>query len=261
MSSLILHRAIAIAVIVAAAAIATRITGVIFRRMEEREARTGPRGRRTTIFRLLRDVIRYVIDFLALVIALDKVGINTASILAGAGVLGLAISFGAQSVVQDLVTGAFLLYEDQFQVGERIALPALTLTGEVVELGLRTTRLRAATGELITVPNRLITEVTNFTRSVLGSGTVSVTVPVRLDADPLRVRQILEEAAGAVDRRASVTGMTEAVPGAQVWTLSATVPAQEDSAVGVRLREQALAELGRAGMLRLSWTGGGPDGA
>lgn len=261
MPTLILHRAIAIAVILVVAAVLTRVSALIFRRMEERDRQGGDHGRRTTIFGLLRDVTRYVIDFLALVIALDKVGINTASILAGAGVLGLAISFGAQSVVQDLVTGAFLLYEDQFQVGERIALPALNLSGEVVALGLRTTRLRAASGELITVPNRLITEVTNFTRSVLGTGTVSVIVPVRLDADPGRVRRVLEGVFASGDSRGAVVSMTDATGDGQFWTLSIQVPAGE-SGIGSQIRERALSELGRAGLIRPTMGGesGGHDG-
>ncbi len=260
MPSLIAHRALAIAVIIVVAAVIARVAAMVLRRMEERHARAGGPGRHTTVFPLLRDIVRYLIDFLAIVIALDKVGINTASILAGAGVLGLAISFGAQSVVQDFVTGAFLLYEDQFQVGEQIGLPALTLTGTVVQLGLRTTQLRAAGGELITVPNRFITEVTNFTRSVSREDVVSVVLPARLDADPTAVRRTLERVAAAVDSRAGVTGMTDATGGVQYWTLTATVPPQEQ-AIAEKLREQGLYELGAAGFLRGGALGGGADGA
>ncbi len=260
MPSLIAQRALAIAVIIVVAAATARVAALVLRRMEERHARTGAQGRHTTIFPLLRDIVRYLIDFLALVIALDKVGINTASILAGAGVVGLAVSFGAQSVVQDFVTGAFLLYEDQFQVGEQIGLPGLNLTGTVVEVGLRTTRLRAVGGELITVPNRFITEVTNFTRSVAREDTVSVILPARLDADPRDVRRTLERVAAAVDSRAGVAGMTDATGGVQLWTLTATVPPQ-DHDIAEKLREQGLYELGRAGMLRGPALEGGADGA
>ena len=86
-------------------------------------------------------------------------GIDIAPILAGAGILGLGISFGAQSLVKDIINGVFILIEDQFGVGDVI--DAGGFIGAVEELNLRTTQIRSADGELITIPNSFITVVKN----------------------------------------------------------------------------------------------------
>src|SRR5690606_38145008 len=87
------------------------------------------------------------------------VGVDTRSILAAAGILGLAVGFGAQNLVRDLVTGFFILSEDQFAVGDYIT--AAGVSGVVDSVGIRTTRLRDFGGELHIIPNGRIEQVTN----------------------------------------------------------------------------------------------------
>ncbi|MEI7028008.1 mechanosensitive ion channel family protein [Paenibacillus sp. y28] len=117
--------------------------------------------RRThTIGKLFNNVISYIVNFIAVLLILKLLGFDLAPFLAGAGVLGLAIGFGAQSLVKDVITGFFIIFEDQFAVGDIIQTG--TFKGTVEEIGLRVTRIRSWTGEVHIIPNGSITQVTNF---------------------------------------------------------------------------------------------------
>jgi small conductance mechanosensitive channel len=91
---------------------------------------------------------------------LNQFGIRLEPILAGAGVVGLAIGFGAQSLVKDVITGFFIIFEDQFAVGDIVQIG--TYKGTVEEIGLRVTKLKSWTGEVHFIPNGTINQVTNF---------------------------------------------------------------------------------------------------
>ncbi|PKU50674.1 mechanosensitive ion channel family protein [Lysinibacillus fusiformis] len=116
--------------------------------------------RQRTIARLLQSVISYVVYFSAIIGILSSLEIKVAGLLAGAGIVGLAIGFGAQSLVKDVITGFFIIFEDQFGVGDYIKINAAE--GTVVEIGLRTTKINGATGEQFIIPNGAIGEVVNY---------------------------------------------------------------------------------------------------
>ena len=92
--------------------------------------------------------------------SLTTLGIDVKGLIAGAGVLGLAVGFGAQSLVKDVISGFFIVFEDQFSVGDYVRIGQNE--GTVEEIGLRTTKLKNMTGELNIIPNGNILEVTNF---------------------------------------------------------------------------------------------------
>jgi small-conductance mechanosensitive channel len=116
--------------------------------------------RMTTVGKLMKNVASYVVYFITIMLILSEFGINLGPLLAGAGVLGLAVGFGAQSLVKDIITGFFIVLEDQFAVGDVIQTGLFKGTVEVI--GLRTTRIQSWTGEVHIVPNGMINEVTNF---------------------------------------------------------------------------------------------------
>jgi small-conductance mechanosensitive channel len=113
---------------------------------------------------------------------LSEIGINIAPLLAGAGIVGVAIGFGSQKLVQDLITGIFLLLENAMQVGDTVTVSGLT--GTVENLSVRTIRLRAGDGSVHIIPFSSVTSVTNTNR---GLGNASVTVSVAYDEDTDRV--------------------------------------------------------------------------
>ncbi|MGU3471940.1 mechanosensitive ion channel family protein [Paenibacillus sp. D51F] len=133
-------------------------------RILERESKVPLQTRRVvTVGRLMKNVASYVVYFITAMLVLPLVGIQIGPLLAGAGVLGLAIGFGAQSLVKDVITGFFIILEDQFAVGDIIQTG--TYKGTVELIGLRTTRLKSWTGEVHIIPNGTIAQVTNYSRN------------------------------------------------------------------------------------------------
>jgi small conductance mechanosensitive channel len=121
--------------------------------------------RGTTLRTLLKSVLQYTVFFIAAITILDELGVPVTAVLSAAGILGLAVGFGAQSLVKDIITGFFILFEDQFAVGEYIETEGVG--GIVEEVGLRITKLRDWGGQLHIIPNGKITMVTNHNRGSL----------------------------------------------------------------------------------------------
>ena len=122
-------------------------------------------SRRDTLTAILKKIVKYILYFIGVVISLELFDINTTSIIATAGVGGLAIGFGAQSLVKDIITVFFILLEDQYTIGDYIQIN--DKEGVVEELGLRVTKVRDFTGELHIIPNSSISVVTNRTRGAM----------------------------------------------------------------------------------------------
>jgi small conductance mechanosensitive channel len=142
-----------------------------------------------TVSQLLRSVGRVVIIGIALLLTLN-VFINIGPLLAGAGILGLAVSFGAQSLVKDVISGFFFLIENQFAVGDVIEVAGKS--GVVERMTLRVVMLRDAQGTVHTVPNGQITTVSNMTRK-WSRAVVDVDVDYETDID--RALEILRDEA------------------------------------------------------------------
>ena len=133
--------------------------------------------REQTLLKLLENTISYVVYFSAILAILQEFNIDVKGLLAGAGVLGLAVGFGAQSLVKDVISGFFILFEDQFSVGDYVKIG--TAEGSVEEIGLRTTKIKNFTGELFILPNGTISQVVNY--SMKNSlAIVDVTIPFEL---------------------------------------------------------------------------------
>jgi small conductance mechanosensitive channel len=143
-----------------------------------------PGARLTTISGLLQSIGQYVLLFIAAVMTLQLLGLNVAPVLASAGVLGLAIGFGAQKLVRDVITGFLILVEDQFAVGDTVTVGGNT--GVVEEMGMRITRLRDEVGKLVILSNGDISTVINHSRGPLA---VTVDVSVAPDTDLERLRE------------------------------------------------------------------------
>jgi small conductance mechanosensitive channel len=119
-------------------------------------------ARARTLLPLARNVLFIVLVVMVGLIVLAELGVNIAPLLAGAGVVGIAIGFGAQSLVKDVITGAFILFEDTIAVGDLVRLDAHA--GTVEALSIRAIRLRDGTGALHTVPFSAVGTVVNMSR-------------------------------------------------------------------------------------------------
>jgi small conductance mechanosensitive channel len=155
-----------------------------------REAQLARSARLRTLLPMLRTTLLVSIFSIVGLMVLSEIGINTGPLLAGAGVIGLAIGFGSQKLVQDIITGLFLLLENTMQVGDVVSLGGLS--GTVEALSIRSIRLRALDGSVHTVPFSAVTTVTNQTRDF---DYAVVDVSVGLNEDPERVADLLHAVA------------------------------------------------------------------
>jgi moderate conductance mechanosensitive channel len=155
-----------------------------------REGRLARATRLRTFLPMLRTTLLSIIVTVVVLTALSEIGVNIAPLLAGAGIVGIAIGFGSQKLVQDLITGLFLLLENTMQVGDTVTVSGLS--GVVENLSIRTIRLRAGDGSVHTVPFSSVTTVTNTSRGI-GNAAISVDVAYKEDTD--RVGAVLEEIA------------------------------------------------------------------
>ena len=115
-----------------------------------------------TLASLLVSIVNYTLLFVGLLTILSVLGVNLGPVLATAGITGLAISFGAQRLVRDLINGFFILLEDQFAVGEYVTVDGIS--GTIETMGMRITRLRDDEGRLVTIANGDINRVINHSR-------------------------------------------------------------------------------------------------
>ncbi|HUE75559.1 MAG TPA: mechanosensitive ion channel family protein [Chloroflexota bacterium] len=160
------------------------------------------RSRALTLRRLFEDIARYTLVIYAGYLILREVGLDLTPVLASVGILGLAFSLGAQSLVRDILTGLFLLFEDQLHVGDFVEVVGVAgASGIVEEFGLRATRIRNIQGELHFIPNGQIGAINRYTH-----GYVTYFVDLRLPSGVERAEavKIVEETAGEVCRQVDV---------------------------------------------------------
>lgn len=130
---------------------------------EDQENQAQLEKRAGTLGSILIATGNIIIYIIILLMTLNLFGINIAPILAGAGIIGLAIGFGAQSLVKDFVSGLFILLENQYSVGDKVKIG--TFEGEVLKITMRSTILRDEEGKTFYISNGLIKDVTNFSQS------------------------------------------------------------------------------------------------
>ena len=157
------------------------------RRLADRQVGNSQRASQLrTMATILRATSYSIIGFILLLHVLSLFNINLTPLLASAGVVGVGIGLGAQSIFKDMLNGIFILVEDQYNVGEVVRLASLT--GTVEDLTLRLTRLRDSDGTLHIIPNSQIATVSNLSRDY---SVASLPVSVDATADPDRVIEVL----------------------------------------------------------------------
>jgi len=177
--------------------IGLRIIAFFSKRMQKSAAAMVGNAHRAAQLRTLAGIIRAtgysVIAFYFFIQILGALGVPLGSFIAAAGVIGLGISFGAQSIFKDMLTGLFILLEDQYAIGDTIKIAGLQ--GTVEHLTLRMTKLRDGDGTLYIVPNSQITTVSNLSRDF---SVATLSVSVSTNEDPDRVLRVLRELAAVV---------------------------------------------------------------
>lgn len=155
-----------------------------------RDAKAARSARVRTLLPMLRTALMITIVVIVAFIFLTEIGVNVAPLIAGAGVVGIAIGFGSQTLVRDVITGIFLLFEDAMAVGDVVQVGGLS--GVVEQLSIRSIKLRAQDGSLHIIPFSAVTTVTNMTRD-FAFAVVDVNVAYGEDTD--RVTEVLKQIA------------------------------------------------------------------
>ena len=152
--------------------------------------------RSETLHKLIRSAIRYTIYFIAFFQILSTLGINTTSIVASAGIASVAIGFGAQSLVKDIISGFFIILEGQFDVGDEVKLynqAAFIAGGSVISLGLRSTKIRSGNGEIYFIPNGSINQVINYSLTYnLAEVKFSIQIDETIEVIEERIQKVLD---------------------------------------------------------------------
>ena len=173
-----------------------RVVKFFVNRMRRVAERTGGLGRAAqlrTMASILRATSISILGFLAFLQLLKLLNINYAPLLASAGIVGVGIGLGAQSLFKDIINGIFILVEDQYNVGETVKIASLT--GTVEDLTLRLTRLRDGDGTLYIIPNSQVATVSNLSRDF---AVAALSISVDASADSKRVLALLQTVAQQV---------------------------------------------------------------
>lgn len=181
--------ALTIVLILAGAAVVVRLLNAVVRRtLAPRGDRFLDETRVRTLRPLLESVVRYVVYFIAVVMVLREVGVDATAVLASAGVIGLAVGFGAQHVIRDVIAGFFLLAEGLIRVGDVITVGEHT--GLVEHVGVRTTQIRKYSGELWSIRNGELSVFGNLNRDF---SRAIAEIGVAYEADIRRAMAVMQE--------------------------------------------------------------------
>ncbi len=141
-----------------------------------------------TILTLIIGILRYLFVIVGVVWGLSILGVNAAAVLAGLGILGLILGFGAQSLIEDVITGLFIIFEGKYAIGDIIILD--DFRGTVRDIGVRTTTIEDAGKNLKVVNN---SDIRNFQNRSRNTSIAACEVSVSYDTDLLKLEQILSE--------------------------------------------------------------------
>ncbi|KFC02011.1 potassium efflux system protein/small-conductance mechanosensitive channel [Trabulsiella guamensis ATCC 49490] len=161
-----------------------------------------PSARTRTLLTLFRNALAVVISTITVMIVLSEIGVNIAPLLAGAGALGLAISFGAQTLVKDIITGIFIQFENGMNTGDLVTIGPLT--GTVERMSIRSVGVRQDTGAYHIIPWSSITTFANFVR---GIGSVVANYDVDRQEDTDKANQALKDAVAELMEQEAIRGL------------------------------------------------------
>ncbi len=255
-ASSLLARLVVVLILVLAGWVAYRVSMSLLRRVLRRPAdgtaSDGTRAQRVrTLVPFLSSIIRYLVAFVVGMLVLQELGVDVRALAVSAGVAGLAIGFGAQSLIKDVISGLFILFERLIAVGDVIEVGAHT--GVVESVGIRVTKIRKFSGELRIVPNG---ELTAFGQHTAGWSRAVVEVGIPYDEDVSRALGTLDTLghefraahAGAVLEQPVVEGILRFGESDMLLRLHARVTAAEKFPLELALRRRVKEGFDAAGL-------------
>jgi len=157
-----------------------------------------------TVKSLILNIIKYLLIVIAIVMILDVYGIDTKSIVASLGIVGIVVGLSLQDTLKDLISGIFIIFEDQYGVGDTVTIN--NFKGEVISLGMKTTKIKSFKGDVEIIPNRNINFVINHS---LASSLAIVDVGVSYNSDLDKVDDVLNNLCDRLSSLPNLTGNVE----------------------------------------------------
>ena len=148
-----------------------------------------------TTLSILNNCLKYIVIFLTILIILNSFGIDVSSILAGLGIVAAVLTLAFQDLAKDFIAGISIVMEDQFEIGDNVMINGFR--GDVIEMGLKTTRIKDYKGAVQIISNHMITEVTNYS---LNPALAEVTIAVDSDNDLDKVENIIRKTVENIDK-------------------------------------------------------------
>lgn len=152
--------------------------------------------KKKTIVSLINNILKYLIASVVILMILEVYNVNTSAILASLGVVGLVVGLALQDLIKDFVAGIFIIFDDAYSVGDIVTIN--TFKGEVISLGLRSTKLKSVKGEVFVINNGSITEVINHS---LSNSVAIVDIEVSYEEDLNRVIKVLNEVSREYEKK------------------------------------------------------------
>ncbi len=144
-----------------------------------------------TVVNLVQNVIKYFIIIIALLIILEFLGVDTKSLIAGLGVIGVVLGLALQDTLKDIISGITIIMENYFVVGDIVRYPSFNnFTGEVIAFGLKSTRIKNLNGEVLILANRNIIEIVNISQK---AAEVIIDIPIAYEEKVETVEKVIEE--------------------------------------------------------------------
>ena len=211
-------------------------------------------NRMATVKALVLNIYRYTCYFFLLYAILSEIGVPVGTLIAGAGIFSLALGLGAQSLVSDIVTGFFILLEQQLDVGDTVQIGQIK--GTVTALGIRTTQVTSSDGTLNFIPNRNITIVQNLSRNNMVSNVdiriTSKTPLSKVEEIVTQVNKKLVPQTKALQLKPVIVGPVVTPDGALVFRVTITAVSGKQSTVASRFLAAYLKEL-RTNNIPIAW--------
>ena len=190
--------------IVLAALVLYTIIKVLIRCFIKGAKTTFEKKRRNTIIKLLENIFKYLIFIFAILYILEVYGVNTKSLIAGIGVAGVVLGLALQDFLKDLISGLSIMLDNYFVIGDIVEYEGFT--GEVVEFGLKSTKIQAYTGETFSIANRNIDKIKNLSQK---TSNLFIKVPTAYEEKEEKVKKVLEEAVKEIIKRTDADEASE----------------------------------------------------
>ena len=202
-------------------------------------------NKKKTIVNLLNNILRFIIVLISILVILETYGIDTKSLVASFGVVGLVAGLALQDTLKDFIVGITIIFEGEYLVGDWVSINGFK--GEVLPSNLRTTRIKAYTGEVKIISNRNITEIINYS---IENSNLLVDVGVAYESDIKKVKSVLDELSIKLKSKYNLKqieclGIQELSESSIIFRLSIIIKYSEQFTIDRKIKEEIVLEFAK----------------